>query len=75
LIGQYSSVDRDPSLYGFPVAEKDGFFSGSALFSFKLNWQSVLFLGYGDDRTLSPDDDLEKSGRSLFLKVSYAFQG
>ena len=75
LIGQYSSVDRDPSLYLFPVTEKDGFFSGSALFSFKLNWQSVLFVGYGDDRTLSPDDHLEKSGRSLFLKVSYAFQG
>jgi hypothetical protein len=75
LIGQYSRVERDPSLYLFPVAEKDGFFSGSALFSFKLNWQSVLFLGYGDERTLSPDDHLEKSGRSLFLKVSYAFQG
>ena len=51
-----------------------GFFSGSALFAYKLNWQSVVFLGYGDTRTLSEDGGLPPAGRQLFLKVSYAFQ-
>ena len=42
LIGQWVETDRDPSLYTFEVADKDGDFSGSALFAYKLNWQSGL---------------------------------
>ncbi len=74
LIGQWSRTVRDPLLYGFPVPAEEGDFSASALFSYKLNWQSVLFVGYGDDRTIDPEGSLEPSGRELFLKVSYAFQ-
>ena len=48
--------------------------SASALFAYKLNWQSVLFVGYGDDRELSHEYELEKTGRQFFTKVSYAFQ-
>ena len=46
----------------------------SALFAYKLNWQSVLFVGYGDDRERSDLDRLEPSSRQFFVKVSYAFQ-
>ncbi len=74
LIGQYVETKRNPSLYTFAVSEKSGDFSGSALFAYKLNWQTVLFLGYGDNRALSELDELEKAGRQLFLKLSYAFQ-
>jgi len=74
LIGQWVETERDPSLYRFPVSRKDGFFDGSALFSYKLNWQTVLFLGYGDNRSLRGNGDLVASGRQFFLKVSYAFQ-
>lgn len=74
LIGQYVETERDPSLYRFPVSEKDGAFDGSALFSYKLNWQTVLFLGYGDNRVLLPGDELVAAGRQFFLKISYAFQ-
>ncbi len=59
------------------VTQQDGraeSFSGSALFAYKINWQTVLFLGLGDERALSPDDRLEPTGREVFLKVSYAFQ-
>jgi Domain of unknown function (DUF5916) len=75
LIGQYVSVNRDLSLYPSPdgVAVKDGSFSGSALFAYKLNWQTVFFLGYGDNRTLTADDRFEQASRQYFLKVSYAF--
>ena len=74
LIAQYEETERYPSLYTFPVDPRDGSFLGSILYSYKLNWQTVLFLGYGDDRLLLPTDDLERTGRSLFFKVSYAIQ-
>ena len=74
LIGQYVSTDRDPALYFHPTAAHDGFFSGSVLFAYKINWQSVMFFGYGDDRTLDEQRRLQKADRQLFVKVSYAFQ-
>ncbi|HEX4440390.1 MAG TPA: DUF5916 domain-containing protein [Thermoanaerobaculia bacterium] len=80
LIGQYVETTRDPSLWTTPVAEKEGAFSGSVLFSYKLNWQTVLFLGYGDNRALTDETGLgtnfvlKPTDRQVFLKVSYAFQ-
>ena len=73
-IGQYVSTKRDRSLYTFDVDSKEGDFSGSILLAYKLNWQSVLFLGYGDTRTLDENDTLQKESRQIFLKISYAFQ-
>lgn len=74
LIGQYDRTDAEPSLYRGPVPERSGSFAGSALVAYKLNWQSVLFLGYGDDRVLDEDGSLLRTGRQLFLKLSYALQ-
>ena len=47
---------------------------GSALLAYKLNWQSVVFVGYGDTRELSDRDRLERQARQFFVKLSYAFQ-
>jgi hypothetical protein len=66
VIAQY--VDTE-----FGDRTHDGSFLGSVLYSYKVNWQTVLFVGYGDDRVLLEDNTLERAGRSLFLKVSYAF--
>ena len=74
LIAQYVSTDRDPALFVAQQSAHDGFLSGSVLFAYKINWQSVMFFGYGDDRTLDEQRRLQKFDRSLFLKVSYAFQ-
>ncbi|MGH9412021.1 MAG: DUF5916 domain-containing protein [Vicinamibacterales bacterium] len=74
VIGQYVATTSDPSLYLTPVPARAGDFSGSALFAFKLNWQSVMFVGYGDDRELSDIRRLEPLDRQLFVKLSYAFQ-
>jgi len=75
LIGQYVETERDPSLYTFEVSKKDATQTTSVLFAYKLNWQSVLFVGYGDDREfLTETDTLEPSSRQFFLKLSYAFQ-
>jgi hypothetical protein len=74
LIGQYVRTRRDPSLYTFPVTREDGAFTGSLLFAYKLNWQTVCFVGYGDNRTLSENGDFQRADRQFFLKISYAFQ-
>jgi hypothetical protein len=71
---QYVSTDRDPSLYTFSTVAKAGTVSGQVLLSYKLNWQSVLFIGYGDDRMLSTQDRFEKVDRQFFVKLSYALQ-
>ncbi|MEP6800733.1 MAG: DUF5916 domain-containing protein [Acidobacteriota bacterium] len=73
-IAQYVRTNRDVSLYQSAVSARDGSLAGSALFAYKLNWQSVLFVGYGDSRTLSESNTFERQDRQLFLKVSYAFQ-
>ena len=57
-IGQYVSTDRHPALFLSPVAMRSTTSLGSLLFAYKLNWQSVLFVGYGDDRELSDGDRL-----------------
>jgi len=74
VIGQYVSTDRDPALFLSPSPAHDGFFSGSVLFAYKINWQSVMFVGYGDDRTLDEQRRLQKFDRQVFVKLSYAFQ-
>jgi hypothetical protein len=76
LIAQRVRTERDLALYnpalGLPRREEG--VTGSALVAYKLNWQTVLFLGYSDDRALSAEDRLAPAGRVIFLKVSYAFQ-
>jgi len=74
VIAQYVSTSRDPALYISSVAARSGDFGGSALFAYKINWQSVMFIGYGDDRELSDLNRLTPLDHQFFVKVSYAFQ-
>jgi hypothetical protein len=73
-IVQYVSTRNNPTLFVDPVRAKSGSLEGSALFAYKLNWQSVMFVGYGDTRELSEQDRLERQDRQFFVKLSYAFQ-
>jgi len=74
-IAQYVSTTRDTSLYVGDVEPRTATLSLSGLFAYKLNWQTVLFVGYGDVRELTEDEErLAPSDRQLFLKLSYAFQ-
>ena len=74
VIGQYVSTDRDPLLYVQPTTARDGQFAGTALFAYKINWQSVMFVGYGDDRDLTLQNRLVPTGHQVFVKLSYAIQ-
>ncbi|HKI86777.1 MAG TPA: DUF5916 domain-containing protein [Thermoanaerobaculia bacterium] len=74
LIGEYLAVERDPALYTDSVAAKGGSFSGSALFAYRLNWQTVFFVGYGDNRVRDPLGNFLATDRIAFVKLSYAIQ-
>jgi hypothetical protein len=81
VIAQYVSTDADPALYLSPVPARAGNFSGSFLLSYKINWQSVMFVGYGDDRALADVTGPGFGGQHLvpvdhqvFVKLSHAFQ-
>lgn len=74
LITQYVTTDRDIVLYLTPQQARSATLSSSALLAYKINWQSVLFIGHGDGRELSDIERLERADRQFFVKVSYAFQ-
>ena len=74
LIGEYVQERRDPDLYLVRVDAFSGAFSGSALLAYRLNWQTALFAGYGDDREELVPGRLVPHSRQLFVKVSYALQ-
>ncbi|HRC84176.1 MAG TPA: DUF5916 domain-containing protein [Thermoanaerobaculia bacterium] len=70
---QYTDIVRDPKLYVDEVDQKtQGLFS-QLLFSYKLNPQTVLFLGYSDLWEGDERIDLERTSRTLFLKLGYAW--
>ncbi|HEY6196635.1 MAG TPA: DUF5916 domain-containing protein [Candidatus Eisenbacteria bacterium] len=75
LIVQHVRTDRDPVLYTSAVGPRDQHVSLSGLFAYKVNWQTVLYVGYGDQRTfLDATRNMERAGRQLFAKISYAWQ-
>lgn len=74
LIGQHIDTRMNAQLYTSDVTAHDETFSGSALLAYKLNWESVMFVGYGDDRELSDRNRLAPLDRQFFVKLSYAFQ-
>ena len=74
VVSQYYDLERDPSLYRFETEAQTNELFNQFLFSYKVNPQTVLFLGYADDyqgfaRSL---DELDQTGRTLFLKIGYA---
>jgi len=75
VIGQYVQTRRDTLLYTSPIDHREADFASSALFAFKLNWQTVFYVGYGDAREyLVVTDRMEDNGHQAFTKVSYAWQ-
>jgi hypothetical protein len=74
VIAQHVDTHRDPTLYSSEVSSRDANFTGSLLLAYKLNWQTVVYAGYGDNRELSEQQTFEPSDRQFFVKISYAFQ-
>ena len=73
LIVQSTTLRRDPELYDRQVDRRSRDLFGQLLFSYKLNPQSVLYLGYSDAFQSPAADPLTRSARAVFLKIGYAW--
>ena len=73
LITQGFQVERDPTLYGFPIDAREHDLANQLLFAYKINPQTVAYLGYSDGYYSVDLDPLEQQQRTYFLKLSYAW--
>jgi hypothetical protein len=73
-IVQVYGVHRDPSLYVVPVPPVSRSVSSQLLFAYKVDPQTVVFVGYADAHRGELDVDLTQESRSFFLKLSYALR-
>ncbi|MEM7763038.1 MAG: DUF5916 domain-containing protein [Pseudomonadota bacterium] len=74
LVLTHRDIERNVAKYIDPVEPASRSVSSQLLFSYKINPQTVFFLGYGDNRV--EDDDfasLTQTDRSFFMKVGYAW--
>ena len=72
-IVQYRDITRNRELFVSPVEPETRQLFTQLLFSYKLNPQTVLFLGYSDNRLGLEGIDLLQTDRTLFLKLGYAW--
>jgi hypothetical protein len=76
---QYRRTDRNADAWVAEVDRRvDGLFA-QLLYAYKLNPQTVFFLGYSQDGTGMTDFDRQRTpvtvlGRTLFLKLGYAWR-
>jgi hypothetical protein len=73
VIVQYLDVARNPDLYLFPIADKTQTIFTQFLFSYKLNPQTVLFIGYSDNYLGMTNIDVTQTNRTFFVKLGYAW--
>ena len=72
IIVQQADTSRNPDVYIDEVDADSRNVGRQLLYSYKLNPQTVLFLGYSDQYIDDDDlDGLTVSDRSLFLKIGY----
>ncbi|NKF50370.1 carbohydrate binding family 9 domain-containing protein [Shewanella sp. WXL01] len=71
----YTHIERDPSLYQYRNPDKVYQDLGNELlYGYKLNPQSVFYLGYSDAFVANDDiDSLTQNDKTYFMKVSYAW--
>jgi hypothetical protein len=78
-IVQYRRTDRDPARWNEAVDRRSEALFAQLLYAYKLNPQSVLFLGYAQDGAGTVDLDRTSTpmtlrGRTLFVKLGYAWR-
>lgn len=73
VILQHTSIDRNAALYSSRVDSKTRRLFTQALFSYKLNPQTVVLAGYSDNARGNEAFDLTRSDRTFFVKLGYAW--
>ena len=71
---QYQDVEKNPDEYIDPVDENSIDVGRQLLYSYKINPQTVFFLGYSDHH-IDEDalDTLTVTDRTIFMKIGYAW--
>ncbi|HUP47193.1 MAG TPA: hypothetical protein VNA04_00235 [Thermoanaerobaculia bacterium] len=72
-IVQHHETERDPALFRSPVQRHTELLFSQLLFSYKVNPQTVLFIGYSDNHVGIDAIDLRQTGRTFFAKLGYAW--
>ncbi|UCF77937.1 MAG: carbohydrate binding family 9 domain-containing protein [Candidatus Eiseniibacteriota bacterium] len=75
VILQYSDYAYNPELYApdSGVNPEEEFLFSQILFSYKINPQTVLFVGYSDNHEGYRDIKLTQADRAFFVKIGYAW--
>jgi hypothetical protein len=74
-IVQNTRNNFNQGLYTFPIDQHSGSFSSQLLLAYKLNWQTVMYVGYSDlQSVLNTENNFATANRQYFFKLSYAFQ-
>jgi hypothetical protein len=76
-IFQYRSVDYTPENFSFPVPDRTEQLFTQLLFSYKVNPQTVVFVGYSDNYRGFDQAQLQvgltQTDRTIFVKLGYAW--
>jgi hypothetical protein len=70
---QYQDIDRNAALYANPTQPNIETLFSQLLFSYKLNPQTVVFVGYSDNHLGLQPIPLSQTDRTFFAKVGYAW--
>ena len=70
---QFTDIRRDPSIHRDPVEAEDRRLFTQFLFSYKVNPQTVLYLGYSDNSVGTDRFGLLRADRTFFVKAGYAW--
>ncbi|MDO6444575.1 DUF5916 domain-containing protein [Colwellia sp. 1_MG-2023] len=80
FVVQYTDIERDPDLYIYDDIEdrpdrNSRYFSSQLIYSYKINPQTLFFIGYSDGGYQDDNlDSLARDQRTIFTKFSYAWQ-
>jgi hypothetical protein len=72
VILQYQDLKQNQALYIFPVDAQTKTLFTQVLFSYKVNPQTKLFIGYSDNQLGLTEFPLTRRNRTFFLKIGYA---
>jgi hypothetical protein len=70
---QRQDIDRNPALFVNPTPPTVETLFTQLLFSYKVNPQTVFFLGYSDNHLGLQQIDLTRTDRTYFAKIGYAW--
>jgi hypothetical protein len=70
---QYTNVGRDPLLFVNPVASENRDLFAQLLFSYKVNPQTAMYVGYVSGASGTDEFAMTHANQTLFAKFSYAW--